>query len=525
MAAIKAALGPTREEFYGEVEDWALGYPGNDTEYVGKVWESLCDSSLGWSWLDKASGLGLQAQEIFTEHPDGVVEGANMPPAPEGIAYRNAFEHMLATTIYCRNIDRFGDTVTGDLLNAKAFCVRHRGVAKVGLRSINSTDNSFLNHARAQIVAAVTYRPGQGRICQEEVNGTRRDAFNMWRASSLKPAFGVVTDADVAPWLEHIEKIFGPPGALARERFLDWCAFQVQNPGIKINWAPLLVGAEGVGKDTAIEPLRRALGLHNVATIDAEAIFEPFNSSFLPKQLLILNEAHSFRTQEKMNKLKPLIAAPPHTLTVNQKFVPQYETPNIVNAVLMSNHEDALAPTQGDRRYWVHRCSIEEKPSSAYFKAFYAWLDAGGDAKLFGWPLARDISKFDHLEPPPMTAAKQEMIDLTQPAPLRWCRELFHEGGRFEDRTIITVNEIMGAAHARNAPRDVNHKWIAQALTAEGFHTDDQLRVRVRIGGEKLRLWIRDPSGLLAQLSLDALKERYRAEAGSFASWVFGWPV
>jgi Family of unknown function (DUF5906) len=279
------------------------------------------------------------------------------------------------------------------------------------------------------------------------------------------------TDAEVAPGLKHIDLLFSPPGAMARERFLDWCAFNVKNPGVKINYAILLVGPEAVGKDTAVEPLRRMLGPHNTATIDAEAIFEPFNSGFLPRQLLILNEAHSFRTKEKMNKLKPLIAAPPHTLMVNRKNVPQHEIPNIVNVILFSNHEDALAPTQDDRRYWVHRCLIDKKPPKSHFKAFYAWLDGGGDAKLFGWLPARDISHFDHLEPAPMTAAKQEMIDLTQPAPLRWCRELLREGGDFEDRKIVAAREIVGVADRSrgNASRDVNAKWALAALKAEGF--------------------------------------------------------
>jgi hypothetical protein len=78
-------------------------------------------------------------------------------------------------------------------------------------------------------------------------------------------------------------------------------------------------------------PLRRVLGPHNIAVIDADDIFKSFNAHYLPRQLLVLNEAHSFRTREKMDKLKPLIAAPPDTLTVNQKYVAPHDVPNIVN--------------------------------------------------------------------------------------------------------------------------------------------------------------------------------------------------
>lgn len=41
MAAIKTSLGPTREDYYADVENWALEYPGNTDEYVRRVWESI----------------------------------------------------------------------------------------------------------------------------------------------------------------------------------------------------------------------------------------------------------------------------------------------------------------------------------------------------------------------------------------------------------------------------------------------------------------------------------------------------
>jgi hypothetical protein len=218
----------------------------------------------------------------------------------------------------------------------------------------------------------------------------------------------------------------------------------------------------------------------------------------LPKQLLILNEAHSFRTREKMNKLKPYLAAPPDWLIVNKKNVPQYEVPNIVNLILFSNHEDAIAPTQDDRRYFVCRCRITEKPPKEHFDEFYAWLNSGGDAKFFGWLLARDISRFDHRAPPPMTAAKQAMIDLAKPRDVRWCLEQLRDDGRFEDRQIVAAWELVQLAErSRNsASRDVTDKSALKALKEEGF-------IRLgQVGGRKnrQRLWARDPAGLISQL-------------------------
>jgi AAA domain len=78
MAAIKAALGPNREEYYGEVEEWALEYPGNEPEYVHKVWESITNTALGWDWLAAAGGTSIQAQVAFSE-PLSAAEISSMP--------------------------------------------------------------------------------------------------------------------------------------------------------------------------------------------------------------------------------------------------------------------------------------------------------------------------------------------------------------------------------------------------------------------------------------------------------------
>lgn len=48
LAWIKAALGPDREQYYGDVEYWALGYGGNDEAYVRDRWDSIRDAEAGW---------------------------------------------------------------------------------------------------------------------------------------------------------------------------------------------------------------------------------------------------------------------------------------------------------------------------------------------------------------------------------------------------------------------------------------------------------------------------------------------
>jgi hypothetical protein len=66
------------------------------------------------------------------------------------------------------------------------------------------------------------------------------------------------------------------------------------------------------------------------------------------------------------------------------------------------------------------------------------------------------------------------------------------------------------AANAFDAPA-VGDKQAMAALKHEGF----QPGLRVKIDGNMRTIWIRDPSGLIGQLSHDKLREKHRAEAGT----------
>src|SRR5215475_13266803 len=72
IAAIKAALGPKREDYYGHVLKWALGYPDNDGKVVRDIWDSIKDAELGADWLfNQARPYGFcgDVQDDFAKPP------------------------------------------------------------------------------------------------------------------------------------------------------------------------------------------------------------------------------------------------------------------------------------------------------------------------------------------------------------------------------------------------------------------------------------------------------------------------
>ena len=61
------------------------------------------------------------------------------------------------------------------------------------------------------------------------------------------------------PWIDHVRKVF-PDDA---DHIIRWLAHRVQRPQEKINHALVLGGAQGIGKDTLLEPVKHAVGPWN----------------------------------------------------------------------------------------------------------------------------------------------------------------------------------------------------------------------------------------------------------------------
>jgi hypothetical protein len=303
----------------------------------------------------------------------------------------------------------------------------------------------------------------------------------------------------------------GAPGSEALCHILDVLSFLVQHPGQKLNHAIVMYGAtQGTGKDTCFVPLVRFYGDHNVSNIQPEAVSGTF-TGFLCAMLCVINEMINFEKLATANRMKPWLAAPPKTITVNMKYAQPFDIPNVVNFIIHSNYADAIRMDDTDRRFWVHECLLTEPKPAAYYEALYAFYDQGGAEKVIGWLQQRDITNFKPHAPPPMTDAKREMINVTMPKPVRWLRDLFVDGGIFADRRVITIGEMMRAADQDfTTPPSVNPKHAATALRAEGFEKLDHHRVR--IDGDVRQLWVRDPSRLLGKLSGDQIRERYLSE-------------
>lgn len=467
-AAIKASAGVERlEEAYDIWMEWSLQWPENTPDSIDAMWRSLGPKyQVGWDFIarfatEEGDGTFHAAEEDF----DAVAE----PPAPgeesKGPPVAPKVERMFDRWVWVERLKRACDTRSGELLDREQFNVRNAHIGPPTSKDESAWAVLISNPKRLQAVKAVTYRPGGELFINERLPGLTGPCINRWKDPALDlPA--TATDADIAPWMAHVE--FVVPDPRERTIMLDWLAWIIQNPGEKPNWALVLGStAEGIGKDMMIEPVRAALGAANVREITAEDLASN-NSDYLENtRLLLVEEMEMAERKSMMNKLKPVIAAPPYTLRVNIKFQPQFEIPNLIAAIFFTNMENALHLSRQGRRYFVMWNEGEPRPD-AYYAELAAWFEAGGAAKAARWLLNRDVASFNAKGRAPETAARENMRRASRPR----LEELIEDGlgdgqGIFRYR-LFTLDDVANSLRERlNDTRITNNK-VAAAMRKFG---------------------------------------------------------
>jgi hypothetical protein len=311
------------------------------------------------------------------------------------------------------------------------------------------------NHA----VVQMTWSPGHPMLIKDRlvVDGgwiERPDvtSFNHYRPPRIKPG-----DAGKAgPWLEHLYRIY-PSDA---EHSINWLAHRVQRPQEKINHALVWGGAQGIGKDTLLEPVKHAVGPWNFQDIIPSQLLGRFNS-FAKAVILRINEAHDQGDSERVNRFnlyertKLYSANPPDVLRVDEKHLREYYVFNVLGLIITTNHKtDGIYLPADDRRHyvaWSDRSKEEFTP--AYWNEIWSWYHAGGFGHVAAYLAELDISGFDPKAPPPQTPAFWEIVSANQ-APED--AELADAIDALGNPEALTIKQLIAAAKGALA------EWLSE---------------------------------------------------------------
>lgn len=482
--AIKAAFAADEQQGFVVWLDWAYRWedgthseqePERDWKRMKAPFEVgspyLVELARSHGWKDaklKFEALpdnGEDEQVGKTERSDDGITGAS---ETAGVEFWDRY-------VWVEDIERFVDLEERSLLTMRQFSVRFPHIGKGPFSQTESPAAIYLtNSAMRSMFHTRTYRPGQGLDLLEG----RQRAVNTWSPGpvhSQLPGYGWAHlykykdipcgDKDINKFMGLAEHLF--PDDRERGLLLDWMAFQIQHPGVKCGWHPVIGGAQGIGKDSLLQPLIMGLGEKNVSQTSPADLSGAWTHWALESQLVIVQEMNNFHRREVMDKLKPYLAAPPDKIQINIKGVPQYSQPNIMNMVFFTNHADAVALEQGDRRCFV--LWSEAKPLTAvWFREYYQWLyEHKGAAAVCGWLAQRDLSAFDGTGRAPETIAKDKMR-IAALSPVEACiYEAITEGEDiFAHRDLLTIREIADwLRHGRGfGPKDVTPHRVGKAL-------------------------------------------------------------
>lgn len=302
------------------------------------------------------------------------------------------------------------------------------------------------------------------------------------------------------------------------EILLQWMAHNVQHPGKKILWAPVIVGMPGDGKTTIAKMLTAAMGRKHTQVVGMEGLRSDFNGWAEGKCLSTFEEirvpGHS--RHDFMNKLKTLITN--DIVDVVAKGKNSRNVANTQNYIALSNFRDALVLDPDDRRWGVFftRFDCREQVMAQMDKKYWADLNDYAirdyPSVIRGWLLNVDITGFDRNEGPAMTTAKRYMINHSMSADAQTIDAVLTTGAKGVSLNVVETRAL------NHAVRDLENRTIqtsrmSVALSELKF---EKLKDTIKWDGRACHVWVRKPFDYDGTADAKArIRDELDANAGS----------
>jgi hypothetical protein len=215
-------------------------------------------------------------------------------------------------------------------------------------------------------------------------------------------------------WLDHLRRLY--PGDGEAEHLCCWLAHRLQRPAEKPNHAIVLGGAQGIGKDTLLEPVKRGLGAWNCAEVSPRTIVEARFNSFARTILLRVSEVRDLGDVNRYSfyeATKVYTAAPPDMLRCNEKHLREFHIINCCGVVMTTNYKaGGIYLPADDRRHFVAWSTCKKEDfEPEYWNDLWGFYENGGVADIVAYLRGLDLGLFDAKAPPPKTPAFWAIVD------------------------------------------------------------------------------------------------------------------
>ena len=295
---------------------------------------------------------------------------------------------------------------------------------------------AFMENRATRRATALKYCPGEGEIFDHR----KQRYVNSW-TEPLHSHTDLLPDV----FLEHIQYIL--PIIPEQECFLDWLAYKIQHPASR-SYAVVMVADNvfGTGRSWIARMLERVTqGQSGKVTLKqligkGTSAEQNYNDWSAGRQFLFVNEAKDVSRDDFYNgyeTFKDLVDTSTHSVRINPKFGHIREEEIFWNALIFTNHIDAISIPANDRRIAVFT-NTDKPRGTSYYERLFAALEDEEPGRVYWWLKMRDVAGFDHTSPPD-TAAKRKMIEMTRD-PIEELREWIDE---FSGSDVITLEECI----------------------------------------------------------------------------------
>jgi hypothetical protein len=232
-----------------------------------------------------------------------------------------------------------------------------------------------------------------------------------------------------------------------KDHFLNWWAFQLQNPGEKIRHAIILHSTHfQTGKGSIWQAMKKTFGVQNAKEIDVQQAVDKGKSYLTNSQLVMIDEIQSAGKMDKkvelLNNLKRIITE--ENISSRQLYIDYKVVYSCTNYILLTNHKNALSLPPSEVRYWVYMCEKKRKETD-FYKRYHKWLENGGAKNILFELLERIIPEsFEPKGIAPETPFTKVMSEKGAPALSKQIKSMFDEIQEpfTEDRDIIGSTEL-----------------------------------------------------------------------------------
>lgn len=390
--------------------------------------------------------------------------------------------------VYITGEGRILNTTNGTEKSKDDFNVIYNGYASKGTILSNLTKFHCLT-----MVDHMMFNPQKKMIFESE----KVRYVNSYVKPDIKGRKG-----PVKPMLRHFKYLI--KDSEERNMLLDYIAFLIQYPGVKVSWMPVIKGGKGIGKSFIqkyiLSPL---LGKRNVRGVGESDIKDSsgFNEWQLNIQLVVFHELYMGASyKEKMrvaNQLKSFITE--DSILANFKGKSKIQIDNCANSIAFTNHDDVLAMEDQERRYLMLR-SFAVKKNTSYYARLAKWCNAN-KREMYYFFKKRDISKFDS-GVPMETNWSRELKNESLPFPLTHVRDaLGEDNSPFKQFKAMTYTQIVDWTvqfatnnedlHQIDKIRSSGNRWFPTGLKELGFKKwDGNSSSRVTFKGHKQSVWL-----------------------------------